>query len=363
MSKHPKPRAKTRVSKHRKHRAGTSGVQLRPPQSASSSRQWVSKFAKFGGRLYDLGGVRTYPLQSRPSKVSVDAFPRAWEKGGSLAEFLRRLPSLLDARNLEELTRAILKARSDDKPILWGAGGHVIKTGLAPILIDLMDRRLVSGLALNGSGVIHDFEIALVGSTSEDVDEQLESGAFGMAEETGREINQAIRDGAADGLGIGESVGRHLANLNPPYGAYSLLLQAYRRSVPVSVHVTIGADIIHNHPTVDPAAIGEGSHRDFRLFAGLVADLNDGGVYLNCGSAVTLPEVFLKCVALVRNSGRPLRNFTTANLDFIQHYRPTENVLRRPVKGGGRGIAITGRHEILIPLLAAWLIELSPSAD
>jgi hypothetical protein len=183
-----------------------------------------------------------------------------------------------------------------------------------------------------------------------------------MAEETGSGINRAIREGIADGLGIGESLGRHLGNLDPPFGAHSLLLQAYRRGIPVTVHVTIGADIIHNHPDVDPAAIGEGSHRDFLLFASLVEGLNDGGVYLNCGSAVTLPEVFLKCVSLVRNSGRPLRNFTTANLDFIQHYRPAENVLKRPVQNGGRGIPLTGHHEILIPLLAAWLIELSPGA-
>jgi hypothetical protein len=239
-------------------------------------------------------------------------------------------------------------------------GGHVIKTGLSPLLIDLMDRGLVSALALNGSCLVHDFEIALVGSTSEDVEAQLQTGAFGMAEETGRGINQAIGEGVAEGLGIGESLGRYLADLDPAFGRYSLLLQAYLRNIPVTVHVTIGADVVHNHPGVMPAAIGEGTHRDFRLLARLVEGLHEGGVYLNCGSAVTLPEVFLKCVALVRNSGRPLQNFTTANLDFVQHYRPTENVLKRPVKNGGRGIPLTGHHEINIPLLAAWLVELSP---
>ena len=183
-----------------------------------------------------------------------------------------------------------------------------------------------------------------------------------MAEETGSGINQAIAEGVADGLGIGESLGRYLEKLKPAFGKYSLLLQAYLRGIPVTVHVTIGADIIHNHPSVSPAAIVEGTHRDFRLLASLVERLNEGGVYLNCGSAVTLPEVFLKCVTLVRNSGRPLKNFTTANLDFIQHYRPTENVLKRPVKNGGRGIPITGHHEIILPLLAAWLVELSPDA-
>ena len=316
--------------------------------------------SKYRVRPYDLSGIKTYPLESRPSKVTIDLFCRPHEKGGTVAEFLQSLPEILASRNLKDLAHAIVNARSNGNTIIWGMGGHVIKTGLSPILIDLMDRGLVSALALNGACLIHDFEIALAGSTSEDVDVQLQTGAFGMAEETGGGINQAIREGVADGLGIGESLGRYLANLNPAYGKYSLLLQAYLRSIPVTVHVTIGADIIHNHPSVSPAAIGEGSHRDFRLLASLVEGLNEGGVYLNCGSAVTLPEVFLKCVTLVRNSGRPLRNFTTANLDFIQHYRPTENVLKRPVKTGGRGIPITGHHEIILPLLAAWLVELSP---
>jgi hypothetical protein len=316
--------------------------------------------SKYRVTPFDLGATKTYPLGSRASKVAVDQFCRPHEKGGTVSEFLQGLPKILASQNLKDLAYAVVNARSNGNAIIWGMGGHVIKTGLAPILIDLMDRGLVSALALNGSCIIHDFEIALIGSTSEDVDVQLQTGAFGMAEETGRIINQVIHEGVADGLGIGESLGRYLADVNPAFGKYSLLLQAYLRNLPVTVHVTIGADIIHNHPSVSPAAIGEGTHRDFRLLAALVAGLNDGGVYLNCGSAVTLPEVFLKCVTLVRNSGLPLQNFTTANLDFIQHYRPTENVLKRPVKNGGRGIAITGHHEITIPLLAAWLVELSP---
>lgn len=316
--------------------------------------------SKYPVRPYDLKSIRTYPLKDRPSKVEVGSFGRPHVWGGSVAEFLNGLPALLGVQNLRDLVHAIIRARSNGKPILWGLGGHVIKTGLSPVLIDLMDRGLVTGVALNGSGIIHDFEIALVGSTSEDVEGQLEQGAFGMAEETGQGINQAIRDGVANGWGIGESLGRYLTQLRPQFGKYSLLLQAYERDIPVTVHVTIGADIIHNHPNVSPPDIGEGSHRDFRLFASLVAGLNGGGVYLNCGSAVTLPEVFLKCITLVRNSGETLSDFTTANLDFLQHYRPTENVIKRPVKKGGRGIAITGHHEILIPLLAAWLVELSP---
>ncbi len=316
--------------------------------------------SKYRIQPFDMGSTKTYSLESRPSKVTVDLFGRPHEKGGTVSEFLKSLPGILASQGLKELAHAIVAARSNGNNIIWGMGGHVIKTGLSPILIDLMDRGLISALAMNGSCLIHDFEIALIGSTSEDVEAQLQTGAFGMAEETGRGINQAIHEGVADGLGIGESMGRYLAGLNPRYGKYSLLLQAYLRNLPVTVHVTIGADIIHNHPSVSPAAIGEGSHRDFRLLASLVAGLNEGGVYLNCGSAVTLPEVFLKCVTLVRNSNLPLQNFTTANLDFIQHYRPTENVIKRPVKNGGRGIAITGHHEITIPLLAAWLVELSP---
>jgi hypothetical protein len=315
--------------------------------------------SRYRVRPYDLKSIKTYPLKGRPSKVTVEVFSRAHKKGESFGSFLQSLPDVLGARNLRDLTHAILHAREKGKPVIWGIGGHVIKTGLSPILINLMDKGFVSALALNGSCLIHDFEIALIGSTSEDVEEQLQTGAFGMAEETGHGINQAIRDGVAAGIGIGESLGRYLCNMDPEFGKLSLLLQAYLRSIPVTVHVTLGADTIHNHPNVSPAAIGEGTHRDFRLLATLVAGLNEGGVYLNCGSAVTLPEVFLKCVTLVRNSGQPLRDFTTANLDFIQHYRPTENVLKRPVKSGGRGIAITGHHEIIIPLLAASLIELS----
>jgi hypothetical protein len=316
--------------------------------------------SKYRIQPFDISSLKTYPLKSRPSKVTVDLFGHPHKKGGTVSEFLKGLPGILASQNLKDLAHSIVAARGNGNTIIWGMGGHVIKTGLSPILIDLMDRGLISALALNGSCLIHDFEIALIGSTSEDVEAQLQTGAFGMAEETGRGINQAIHEGVADGLGIGESLGRYLAALNPTFGKYSLLLQAYLRNLPVTVHVTIGADIIHNHPSISPAAIGEGTYRDFRLLASLVAGLNEGGVYLNCGSAVTLPEVFLKCVTLVRNSNLPLQNFTTANLDFIQHYRPTENVVKRPVKNGGRGIAITGHHEITIPLLAAWLVELSP---
>jgi hypothetical protein len=314
--------------------------------------------SKYDIKPFELNCIKNYPLKDRPSKVTTDDFCRPHLKGGSLSEFLNGLPAILGAQRLKDLAQAIINARKKNKSIIWGMGGHVIKTGLSPILIDLMDKGLVSSLAMNGSCLIHDFEIAMIGSTSEDVEVQLQTGAFGMAEETGYEINQAISEGVSEGLGIGESMGRRLAKMAPAFGRYSLILQAYLRKIPVTVHVTIGADIVHNHPNVSPSDIGEGSHRDFRLLASLIAGLNEGGVYLNCGSAVTLPEVFLKCITLVRNSGRQLQNFTTANLDFIQHYRPAENVIKRPVSNGGRGIPLTGHHEIMIPLLAAWLVEL-----
>lgn len=319
--------------------------------------------SKYKIRPYDLNRIRTYPLKDRPSKVGIRSFGRPHPPGGTVRGFLEGLPAILGAQDLRDLAQAIIRAQSLGKAILWGIGGHVIKTGLSPILIDLMTRGLVTGMAMNGSCIIHDYEIAIVGSTSEDVETQLEQGAFGMAEETGYGINRAINEGVADGLGIGESLGCYLARVRPPYGSHSLLLQAYQRNIPVTVHVTLGTDIIHNHPSISPSNTGEGTHHDFRLFSSLVARLDGGGVYLNCGSAVTLPEVFLKCVTLVRNSGERLQDFTTANLDFIQHYRPTENVLKRPVKKGGRGIPLTGHHEILIPLLAAWLVELSAATE
>jgi hypothetical protein len=223
-----------------------------------------------------------------------------------------------------------------------------------------MQRGFITALAMNGSGIIHDFEIAVAGWTSEDVDAALGSGAFGMAEETGRLLNEAIKRGADDDLGLGESIGCALVELKPPYARYSLLHAAYQMKIPVTVHVTLGADIIHLHPHADGASIGATSHRDFRLLCSLVKELDDGGVYLNLGSAVTLPEVFLKAVTVVRNLGHPLQGFTTANLDFIQHYRPLTNVVRRPVAdGAGRGYTITGHHELTIPLLAATIIAQS----
>ncbi|MFN7622325.1 MAG: hypothetical protein ACK5RS_04180 [Acidobacteriota bacterium] len=306
----------------------------------------------------DLRGLRTYPLASRPSKVTVRDFARPLSpaEAAQVMGLVESLPQLLAADSLRAVATAVKAARAAGRAIIWGIGGHVVKTGLAPILIDLMRRGYVTSIATNGSGIIHDFEIALAGWTSEDVDTALGSGDFGMAEETGRLINEAIRDGVASSCGVGESVGRLLVETEPPFGDYSYLHEAYRRRIPVTAHLTIGADIIHLHTAADGSALGAASHRDFRLFTALVRDLNGGGVYLNLGSAVTMPEIFLKAVTTVRNLGFELRDFTTANFDFLQHYRPQTNVVRRPVaNGAGKGYSLTGHHEIMIPLLAALL--------
>jgi len=310
----------------------------------------------------DFSRIATYSLYDRPSKVTVRDFakPLTDDEARNAAALLDSLPNLLAAESLRAVVAAICEARARGRAIIWGFGGHVIKTGLAPILIDLMRRGFVTALATNGSGVIHDFEIALAGWTSEDVDSALGSGAFGMAEETGRLLNQAIKNGVAEDCGLGESVGRLLAEMNPPHAGHSLLHEAYQHRVPVTAHITLGTDIIHIHPHADGAAIGAATYRDFKLFTSLVRNLDDGGVYLNLGSAVTLPEIFLKAVTVVRNLGHPLRGFTTANFDFIQHYRPQTNVVRRPVAdGAGRGYSITGHHELMIPLLAAAVISQS----
>jgi hypothetical protein len=305
----------------------------------------------------NLDEVITYPLASRPSKVRLDDFAKPVHEKSALNDFLSSLPNILAVQNLRNLAAQMCRARELKKPIIWGIGGHVIKTGLAPIIIDLMRRGFVTAIAANGSVLVHDAEIAMVGSTSEDVDATLGQGAFGGAEETGRLLNVAARDGARDGLGFGEAMGRALTDLKPKHAEYSLLCAAYEARVPFTAHVTIGGDIAHFHPTADGAALGATSHTDFRLLAELVRRMNGGGVYLNIGSAVTLPEVFLKCVTLVRNLGHPLTDITTANFDFIQSYRPLTNVVRRPTAdGAGRGYSITGHHELTIPLLAAQLI-------
>ena len=306
----------------------------------------------------ELNNVKTYPLASRPSKVNLKDFARPVSGDASLDDFLSSLPDVLAVQSLRRIVARMHRARELNKPIIWGLGGHVIKTGLAPLIIDLMKRGYVSAIASNGSVLVHDAEIAMVGSTSEDVDATLSEGVFGGADETGRLLNRAAQDGAADQIGLGEAVGRGLVEMKPQHPHYSLLCAAYQSKIPFTVHLTIGGDIAHFHPGTDGASLGATTHTDFRLLAEVVRRMDGGGVYLNIGSAVVLPEVFLKCVTLVRNLGHPLTGITTANFDFIQSYRPLTNVVRRPTeKGAGEGFSITGHHEFMIPLLVAMLLS------
>ena len=305
---------------------------------------------------FDLSGVQTYPLKSRKSKARAEDFGRPVQPGATVAQFLDSLPNILAAANFKTIVRAIVDAKRASG-VVWGIGAHVIKTGLGPVLIDLMQRGFVSAIATNGATVIHDFEVALAGATSEDVDESLGPGRFGMAEETGRLLNGAIADGVGKGLGIGQAVGQFLHDRQPQFARASVLAAAARLQIPITVHVAIGTDIIHMHPAASGRALGEGSLRDFRYFIASVARLDPQGVYLNCGSAVVLPEVFLKAVALARNRGIPLSNLTTINLDFVRSYRPETNVVRRPTAGTGRGYSIVGHHELMIPLLAAAIVD------
>ena len=301
-------------------------------------------------------GLRTTSLRERPSKVSESDFASALQPGLSVRAYLASLPRILAARDLLELADRIAAAASEGREIIAGFGAHVIKVGLSPILIALMDRGILTALAMNGAGVIHDVEIALGGQTSEDVGPALDEGMFGVAEETAGLINDALAEGIAAGEGFGEAVARRLAERPPPHADRSLLCQAHRRGIPVSVHVAVGTDIIHMHPNASGAAIGEASLRDFHLLVSRVARL-EGGVYLNIGSAVVLPEVFLKALNLARNQGHPVRVFTTVDMDFIRHYRPTVNVVQRPVRLGGRGYQFVGHHELNLPLLAVAVLE------
>ena len=312
----------------------------------------------------DLSRVRTYRAADRPSLVAADALARPVNAGASVADFLDSLPDLLKVRELRQLAEAVVVARKNGAPVVIAAGAHVIKAGLSPLIVDLMDRGLCTAVALNGAGIIHDFEVALVGATSEDVDETLGPGRFGMADETGRLLNQIIAEAAKDNLGFGQAVGRYLAQAaqaDAPHRNRSLAASAHDLGVPVTVHVAIGTDITHMHPKASGAAIGDVSLRDFRYFTSCVARLRRG-VYMNCGSAVVLPEVFLKAVALARNRGVSLDGLTTINLDFARLYRPHTNVVSRPTAGIGRGFSLIGHHELMIPLLAAALIERSSEA-
>lgn len=305
----------------------------------------------------DLSKLKTYSLSDRPSKVKTDDFARIWQKGSSFRVFLDSLPDILAGRDLREVISAIAAAHVDNRTIIFGMGAHVIKVGLNPIVIDLMERGLITAVAMNGAGIIHDAELAMIGQTSEDVASALGDGTFGMARETGNFLGEAIKTVKGHKTGLGEAVGQAIIDQQLPMMDQSILAAGVRLDIPVTVHVAIGTDIIHMHPGFDPQKTGAATHRDFRQFASIVATL-EKGVYLNVGSAVILPEIFLKATTLVRNLGYSLDEFTTVNLDFIKHYRPLTNVIARPTTRGGQGIGIVGHHEILLPLIAAGVIEL-----
>jgi hypothetical protein len=305
----------------------------------------------------DLSRVRTVALQARANKVNMEQFARPPRPGATVGEFLRGLPGILAGDDFRRVAEAIVTARRNGRPVIMGLGAHVLKCGLGPVLNDLMRRKILTALALNGSAAIHDFEIALIGETSEDVAAGLRDGTFGMVRETGELMNQAInRAPEHSERGMGWLLGEQLLRLNAPHLEYSVLATARRLEVPVTVHVAVGTDIIHMHPSANGAAIGQATFTDFRLLAACVAELS-GGVYLNVGSAVLLPEVFLKAFTVAQNLGANLRDFVTVNMDMLMHYRPGENVVRRPPTVGGKGYALAGRHEIMLPLLAQAVVD------
>lgn len=314
--------------------------------------------SRYSEKPLSFDALKTVPIDARGGKVRVEDFARPYA-GGGVNAWIDSLPKILAGDSFRGVIEAVRRARQKKRALLWGMGGHVIKCGLGDVLLDLMRRGWITGFVMNGAASIHDFEIAIAGQTSEDVEAVLPDGRFGAAEETGREMNIAIAEGFRDSIGIGEALGRALEKLaRPQFAPHSIVYGAYQASVPLTVHVAVGTDTPHTHPAANGAAIGAGTHHDFRLLCSLVRGLDDGGVYLNLGSAVVLPEVFLKAVSVVRNLGHPLGGFTTVNFDFLQHYRPTVNVVQRPhAKSGGRGYAITGHHELMIPLLAAALVE------
>jgi hypothetical protein len=299
----------------------------------------------------DMTSVTTYPLQDRINKVSVNDFATLADSETDLSPFLESLPKILKGQDFLELTDKIVTAYQRKKPVIVMMGGHVIKCGLSPLLIALAKEGIITSFAFNGASSIHDFEIALIGETSEDVSEYLQTGKFGMWEETGKLMNEAIQHAADTGIGMGEALGKKLITLDAPYNTYSLLAAGIQYDFPITVHVAIGTDIIHQHPSANGAAIGEASFTDFRLLTELVTQLEDGGVVLNFGSAVILPEVFLKALTIARNLGHTVSHFTAADFDMNQQYRPIENVVKRPTEMGGKGYTFTGHHELMIPLL------------
>lgn len=303
--------------------------------------------------MIDFSKIKTYSIHTRDNKVNIqEHFASKLNPGASFDQFLQSLPGVLGAENLRKVIDAVVAAKRKGKPVVLAMGGHVIKCGLQPVIRSLIEAEVVTAVAMNGSAAIHDYEVSLVGATSEDVGAVLHSGDFGFSEETGAGMNRALRIGLEQGVGFGRAIGNNILEQNHPHAEFSLLATCRKFEIPVTVHVALGTDIIHQHPDVDGAVTGEMSFRDFRQLVGIVAELGDGGVWLNVGSAVLLPEVFLKALSIAQNLGHHVDGFFTANFDMIQHYRPTQNVVRRPTSGHGKGYSITGHHEINIPLLA-----------
>ena len=302
----------------------------------------------------DFSRIRTYPVADRSNKVSASAFAKVTQPGGSFREFLRSLPDFLAARDLRTIIEAIAGSVRAGRPVILMMGAHAIKVGLNPLFVDAMRRGIINAVAFTGAGAIHDFELCYQGETSEDVQRGLDDGSFGMVDETGRRMNGALAAGVPRGLGAGRALGE--ATVGYPNRALSMLAAGCEHDLPVTVHIAIGTDIIHQHPTTDGALLGEASYRDFKLFTSAVAQL-EGGVLLNVGSAVIMPEVFLKALTIARNLGHKVERFTTATFDMSKHYRPTENVQRRPTHLGGQGFYLVGHHEIMLPLLFAGVAE------
>jgi len=305
----------------------------------------------------DLRKVRLKPIKERKNKVGVQLFGRLVEPEGKFKEFLESLPRVLKAQDLREICHAIIDARRNSKPVILMMGDALIKVGLTPFILKLIEENLISAVAMQGAGIIHDTEMALIGETSEDVAQTIVDGSFGMWKETGEFINSAIKEGVLANLGLGEAVGKKIFEEKPPFYEYSISAFCFDKKIPLTVHVAYGTDTIHTHPSADGAIIGKATEIDFRKFAGSVCEL-EGGVVINAASAVILPEVFLKSLAIARNLGNKVEDFVAVNIDMIQHYRPIENVVKRPTAGKGKGYSLTGNLEILFPLLTACLIDL-----
>lgn len=305
----------------------------------------------------DLDSLKTYPISKRKNKVRYQDFAKPPSKGATFSDFFDSIPNILSGNNFRQVVDAVVSAYKKKKPVIVMMGSHIIKCGLNPVIIELIDKNIITAVSMNGSGAIHDFEIALIGRTSEDVSEAIEDGSFGMAKETALYINGALAEAVEKDIGAGHAIGQVIRDEKLQFKKFSILYNCVKQDIPATVHIAIGTDIIHQHPSCDGANLGEASLKDFRNFIGIVSELGDGGVVLNLGSSVILPEVFLKAINVARNLGCKVRNFTACNFDMISHYRPYQNVVKRPISSGGAGYTIIGYHEMMIPFLAQAVME------